>query len=347
MTDGADEVRRRLLLRLLGRIGDDRADGSLERLAAFGEQLIRHGPVDAGTLEAFETVTATCAREFSRVAPLRLAALLRSHVDRTAARLDLPMTPALRARLGAVVAETAALTGWTLHLAGRRGEAHALFTLAREVARDAGHDVLHALALGSMSSLYTAINRGALGGSRVALRLLEQAVALAPPSTPGPALAWLHGRLAEEHAVLGDHDGCAREIAASRRHNAAGAGAELVVFGPASVLSFWAPGGDGPEHAEAFGLGVLARPGGVQALGRLAAGTTEAAGRTTLLVDLATAHLHAGDADAAAAAAVVAADLARERALHGRLDRVRGLRARFPHGVAGLTDLDERLAPTG
>lgn len=348
MTQGGDEVRRRLLVRLMGAIGDDQPAGSLERLAAFGEQLIRRGPVDAATLDAFETVTATCAREYTQVPPQRLAPLLRSHVDRTAARLDLPMTPSLRARLGAVVAETAALTGWTLHVAGRRGEAHALFTLTREVARDAGHDVLHALALGSMSSLYTAINRGSLGGSRVALRLLEQAVIVAPAHTPGPALAWLHGRLAEERAVLGDADGFARALADSERHNAATAGTgDLVVFGPDSVLSFWAPGGTGPAHVKGFGLGVLGRPGGVGALDRLVARTPDPVGRTTLLGDLATAHLHAGDPDAALVTAIEAAGVARAGGLHGRLDRVRGLRSRFPHGLAGLDALDERLAPTG
>ena len=319
-------------------------DDTVDRLAELGERIARPGPPDARLLAAYRETTALYARDFRIVPPHRLLPLLRAHVDRAAAHLDLPLRPSLRAELGAVVAETAALTGWTLHVGGRRGEAHAHFALARAAARDADQPALHALALGSMASLYSTIVRGTAERSRIALRLLEQAISLVPDGMPAMGEAWLHGRLAEEHAALGDAEGFASELerarALLRDPRSPGAG----VFGPEGVLAFWAPSAPGPDLSEGFGMGVLGDPRGIERLLPLLAITPQPVTRATILGDLATAYLRRGEPEQALGTTIVLVETAIAGHVPGRLDRARGLRTQLPPDTHGLADLDDRLA---
>jgi len=344
----AGELHRRMLLKVLTLRDGAPAEAprpDLERVLEPADRL------DPALVRAFGDVTRVLVGEYARSGPGRLVGLLRAHVDRAASHLDLPAAPGLRARLGSVVAEGACLAGWVLHLTGRRGEAHAYFVLGRDTARDAGDAGIQALATGTASSLFSTLTRGTTGGSRVAERLLAQAVALLPEPAPGVARAWLSGRLAEERAALGDRDGHARAVEWAREalaeDGAQRAGHDLGwagVFSSGGILSFWTPDGRGPDLVEAFGHALLGDPRGVLALAPAVAGEARAAGRATLLGDLATGHLRRGEAEeAAAAAARMVEEAVRGRVL-GRVERARGLRRQLPDGLAAVQELDERLS---
>jgi len=337
------ELHRRMLLKVLAlRDGADGPPADLERV------LDPAVAVDPALVAAFADVTRGLAREYRRAGPARLLGVLRAHVDRAASHLDLPAPPGVRARLGSVVAEAACLTGWVLHVTGRRGEAHAYFVLGRDAARDAGDTVVQALATGAAASLFTTLTRGTPGGSRVAARLLSQAVALVPDDAPAVGRAWLHGRLAEELAALDDAAGHGAAVEVSRAAFAA-AGDDrderwAGVFSADGILAFWTPGGPGPDLVEAFGHGLLGDRRGVELLEPAVAREPRAAGRATLLGDLATSRLRLGDLEGAAVAATDLVDQARAGRVLGRVERARGLRRRLPDGLPAVRELDERLA---
>lgn len=339
------ELHRRMLLKVLAlRDGVDGPPADLDRV------LDSAAPVEPALVSAFGDVTRVLAREYRRAGPGRLVALLRAHVDRAASHLDLPARPGVRARLGSVVGEAACLAGWVLHVTGRRGEAHAYFVLGRDAARDAGDTTVQALATGAAASLFTTLTRGLPGGSRVAERLLSQAVALVTDDAPGVARAWLYGRLAEELAALGDADGHAAAVERSRDAFAAAAAEPARdprwagVFTGEGILGFWVPGGPGPDLVEAFGYGLLGDRRGVELLEPAVAREHRSAGRATLLGDLATSRLRLGDLDEAARTAAELVDEAVAGRVLGRVERARGLRRRLPDGLPGVRELDERLA---
>jgi hypothetical protein len=342
-------LQRKVMLRLLTLMGESGStpEAATDLLADLGARLQRRGPVDGALLDVFSEATDAYAREFGAVPPAHLLELLRTHVNRTAGALDLPMTPQLRSRLAHVVSEAACLAGWTLHACGRRGEAHAYFTLARDVARDSGHHLLQALALGSMASLFSTIVRGTPSRSRVAQRLLEQATALVPPDVVAPGVAWLHGRLAEEHAALGERTAFVSTLERARTlfglARQAGESAPRVLS-PHGVLSFWGKDGPGPDLVEGFGLGVLGDARGVDVLVPQLAVSHHPVDRTIILGDLATAHLRQGDCEQAVSMTIALVDESVDGEVLGRLDRARGLRAQFLSGTPGLAELDERLA---
>jgi len=340
-------LERRVLLELFSVIARAAAlpAGSLDHLAELAVTVQRRGPVDAALLDAVEELTASYAAQFECAEPEQLLDLVRAHVNHLGARMDRPMSPAMRARLGGLAAEAAALAGWLAYLAGRRGEARSYLAFARDAARDADDAVLHALALGSMAALFSAVSSGAPAGSLVALRLLQQAVALLPAHASSTARAWLAGRLAAEHALLGDRQAFGRWLG---RSGAALAEAQpgtgrVGVFDGRGVLSFWGAGGIGWDHAAGFGGAVLGDRRALDRLAEAAAVVAAPVGRSNVLADLATAHLLLGEIDAAADAAVRALQVAAPLGYGARAQRIVGLRERMPSGAAGVPALDEHL----
>lgn len=105
----------------------------------------------------------------------------------------------------------------------------------------------------------------------------------------------------------------------------------------------WGPGRPGLALSEQLGAGLL---GDQRAMGGLDAllGTVAApVDRTLVLGDAATVALAHRQHDRAADRAADLFDLAVDHGLFGRLDRVRGLRARLPDRAPGVVALDERL----
>ncbi len=303
----------------------------------------RARPVDPAVVESLRELTLAWAREYATSRPPQLLELVRAHVDRTAAGLDRPLPPSVRTHLAAVASETASLAGWILHSAGRPGEAQAHFVLAATVARDVGDRTRHALALGSLAGLFSTLTRGTAGGSPPALRLLHRAGDLVGPDAPPVARSWLAARLAEEHAALGDAPGFGAAAARARAAAQDPVRAESGVYSTDGVLSMWGPGRPGLALSEQLGAGLL---GDQRAMGGLDAllGTVAApVDRTLVLGDAATVALAHRQHDRAADRAADLFDLAVDHGLFGRLDRVRGLRARLPDRAPGVVALDERL----
>lgn len=345
------QVERRVVRELFRVIGQSAAvpRDSLDHLADLAVVVERRGPVDPSLLDAIEELTAGYAERFESAPPEQLLDLVRAHVNHIGARMDRPMSPSLQARLGSLAAEAAALAGWLAYLAGRRGEARSYFSFARDAARDADDPTLHALALGSMAALFSAVSSGTSAGSLVAARLLQQAVALVPADAPPTARAWLAGRLAAEHALLGDRQAFGRCLGRSGAAlaEAAPETGRVRVFDARGVLSFWGHGGIGEEHAAGFGGAVLGDRRAVDRLAGAVAAVPSAVGRSNVLADLATAHLLLGDVDAAAQAAVRALRVAAPLGYGARAQRVAGLRDRMPSAGSAVVALDEQLALTG
>lgn len=118
---------RRLLLRLFGVVGAAAAlpAPALARMRDLAE-VLGSETVDTRTLDALNELTHTYARQYGVVPPDDLSKLVSAHVDQAAARLDLPMPAAHRARLGSITSEAASLGGWLHCASGRRGEGMAL-----------------------------------------------------------------------------------------------------------------------------------------------------------------------------------------------------------------------------
>lgn len=303
----------------------------------------RARPVDPAALESLRELTLAWAREYATSPPPQLLELVRAHVDRTAAGLDLPMAPSVRVRLAGIASETASLAGWVLLAAGRPGEAQAHFVLAATVARDVGDGTREALAIGSLSSLFSTLSRGTAGGSRPAVRLLRHAVDLVGPDAPPVARGWLRCRLAEEQAAVGDADGFHATVEVARTDADDPGGAEPGVFTADGVLTLWGPRRPGLALTEGLGTGLLGDGRALGRLERLLGTVTAPVDRTLVLGDCATIALVHGHADHAADRATDLFDLAVDHALFGRLDRVRGLRARLPDHAPGVATLDDRL----
>lgn len=343
-----EDVHRRIMLKLLSFLGGAAAapQVALSRLTELEELVNRAGPVDGARIQAFRAVTNAYAQEFIAAPPQQLIDVLRAHLNRTVSSLELPTMPSLRAELATVVSETASLTGWVLYLAGQRGEAHAHFALARDVAREARDATAEAVALGSMAMLYSTRDRGTAGGSPLALRLVREAADLIPADAPTPAKAWLSARVAEEYAALGQrpaysmHLSRALEVRANEQRDAPSGS---VVFMEQGLMNFWGAQGDGPALSEGYGLGVLGDPRGADRLTPLLHRTDSPACRAVLLGRLTTAHVNQREYDEAVRRAAQMVEVTVAGGVLGRIEMVRGLRRRMPDGVPGLGDLDELL----
>lgn len=182
---------------------------ALERTRAMSTQRAR---LDDGLLWALRSLVAAYGQAYETMQPAALAPSVGALVDRITERLNDPGSPTYRRQLTPLASETAALAGWLAHILDHQGAARAYFALARDTARDAGDETLHALAIGAMGQLYSATPAGGYSGSPAALRLFQEANERIPQHAPGVARTWLAARLGEEHAALGDAEGYRRSM---------------------------------------------------------------------------------------------------------------------------------------
>jgi hypothetical protein len=340
---------RRTVVRLFGALGVVAArPGTAEQLLGFSqaEAATDVGRVDAELLADMREVTLAYAQAWGAAPPGELAGLARAHLNTVAPHLEAAAGPPLRARLGSVTAETAALAGWLTCLQDRRGEARSLFLFARDTARDAQDDTLHALALGSLAYLDSPVPRGAAGGSRVAVRRLEEALALLPGAASSAARSWLRAQLAIEYAALGDRPAFDRtiglaEAAAASPKDGSGPG----VFSVEGVLTFWGSDGIGVTKSRGLGQALLGDPRAAETIASTVPAGGSPLGEATLLLDLAAGQVRTGQFQPACEASVRALDLLAGGGYAARVRRVRGLRAQVTDDwLPAVRELDERLA---
>ncbi len=210
--DGARDMERRVLLKAL--MGASLVPmGALEALERTRTvSAAGRAGTDDGLLWALNSLVAAYGQAYETMQPATLAPSVGALVDRITERLSDPSSPAHRRQLELVASEAASLAGWLAHIRDHQGAARAYFSLARDAARDAGDDTLHALALGSMGQLHSATPGGGYGGSPTALRLFEEANARVPRDAPAVSRTWLAARLAEEQAASGDAEGYRRNM---------------------------------------------------------------------------------------------------------------------------------------
>jgi hypothetical protein len=141
-------VYQRLLARVYGRtraqLGFDAEPVALkapdleDELSVLADPIGVAHKVDVHLLEDLHVVITRYAEQWGMVAPRSLLPAVWGHLRALKRLLDHNQAPALRKRVYVLTAETAALAGWLSHLLDNRGDAHAHWTFARDVARQAG-----------------------------------------------------------------------------------------------------------------------------------------------------------------------------------------------------------------
>lgn len=121
----------------------------------------RPGAMDDSLLTSLGAVTRMYAFSYPHVDAAELLPPVRAHLDVLAGWLPEPMMPRLRAGLGSLVAETAAMAGWAALTLNLQADAWSSFTFGRDAARDAGDEVLHAQILSGPSPHCTRASAGA------------------------------------------------------------------------------------------------------------------------------------------------------------------------------------------
>lgn len=346
---GGDGMDRRAVVRLFGTLGVVAAgSGTADRLLAFNraEAATGFGRVGEELLSGMREVTQAYAQAWGVAPVAELARLTRAHLNAVVSHLEAATGSSLRARLGSVAAETAALAGWLTCLQDRRGEARSLFLLALDSARDAQDDTLHALALGSLAYLDSPVPRGAAGGSRTAVRRLEQALTLLPADASSAARSWLHAQLAVEHAALGDAKAFDRAIGLAEAAALSPQDAlDSEVFGQRGILTFWGPEGVGVTKSRGLGWSLLGHARAADTIAPTVKAGGTALGEATLLLDLAAGQVRAGQFEPACETNMRALELLSGGGYAARVRRVRGLRAQvIDDSLPAVRDLDERLA---
>ncbi len=252
------------------------------------------------------------------------------------------LTPQVRTRLEAVVADQACLVGHGHGVADRFDQADAWFAAALRLARQAGDRRLEAFALASHA--YTP-HHGPKPNPAAALEWMEAAAALhllLPPE--GQALVFAY--LAVDRAAVGDDLGSgrlleqARTAAARARRDDPGWG----FWSAHGMLSGW----DG-VRLEVFAgkrLLGLGRPAdAVERFDVAVNGTTAPLRRFSLRVDMTDACVALGDPDRTCASAMAGLN---EADAHGLgISEIRRARTAFPRPwrtLAPVVELDERLA---
>ena len=299
-----------------------------------GERLAQAQAVDAALLADLESLTADLARRQHHAQPQAIRGPIRGHLEYLLELRGASMTPSLRLELARVTAETAAVAGWVAFRGhGDLVTAHGQLSLGRQHAREAGDDVLMAQLLAASSSLHSSLDLPRIGEdqrSRLALSLLHAAQRKAAGGPPPLQGWWLAARVALEQALFGE-----------------GRKARGMLTRAEATLSSCPPGAPGglfviwdetrfPGYAGKTLL-VLGDQAATTLLERALAMTSAPHPRLGLLVDLAMAWVHDGEADDAVTLLLDGARLAVERGRGGFA------RWRLREGRAGLPAAHQRL----
>jgi transcriptional regulator with XRE-family HTH domain len=334
-----DDVRRRQFLQYMSVVtGATMLDW--DRLAAMLRGQL--GPGDRVLVDDLELITTSYARQVETVAPGSLLPALRSHLAMLSGSLHGGQPEPVRRRLLSLAGQTAVLAGRLSWLLDNRGEARQCWTLASDLAREAGDDTLLAEALGNQRVLHSTIpNRGQYGRPDRALAVLDAAEErLTSTSSPYARMMVMLLR-AEDHAAAGD-------TAASQRDLEAAEAALLSAGGPDDgYYALWDAGRIAgyrgscalalrrPEEASTVLESALARTS-EKLIGQ----------RCAVMTDLATAYAMQREVEHSAALLMQSADTAERTGLGELLQRVHGARVQLEpwSDSPAVRQLDDRLA---
>jgi transcriptional regulator with XRE-family HTH domain len=340
--DKEDDVRRRQFLQYMSVVtGATMLDW--DRLAAMLRGQL--GPGDRVLVDDLEVITRSYARQVETVAPGSLLPALRSHLAMLSGTLHAGQPEPVRRRLLALTGETAVLAGRLSWLLDNRGEARQCWTLACDLAREAGDDRLLAEALGNQRVLHSTIpNRGQYGRPDRALALLNAAEERLSSTTSPYTRTMVHLSRAEDWAAVGNADASLEDLEAAERAMATADGPDDGFY------ALWDLGRiAGYRGSCALALG---RPEEASTVLESALGQTHDAlvgQRCAVMTDLATAYAMQREVEHSAALLMESANVAESAGLNELLHRVMGARQHLDpwHDVPAVAQLDERLAVAG
>lgn len=203
------DLRRRQFLQYLAGLGGVTVL-DWERLAAPAPPSDR---VDEHLFQDLRTLTDGYARQVEVLGPQSLAPALRSHLAMLSGFLQASQPPAMRRRLQSLAGETAALAGRLAHLIENRSDAHACWTFAAGLAREAEDGELLAFVLALWRSQHSSIPHGGRGGEPTrAIRLLDEAAGALGERAAPHLRAFVLASRAEDHAAAGDRYAASRDL---------------------------------------------------------------------------------------------------------------------------------------
>lgn len=341
-TDKEDDVRRRQFLQYLSVVtGATMLDW--ERLAATLRGQL--GPSDRVLVDDLEAITRSYARQLETVAPSSLLPALRSHLAVLSGSLHSGQPEDVRRRVLSLTGETALLAGRLSWLLDNRGEARRCWSLATELAREAGDETLVAATLGQQRVFHSTIpNRGQYGSTDRALAVLDAAESkLGATASPYVRMMILLSR-AEDHAAAGNADASQRDLEAAETALA------RALTPDDGLYALW----DEARIAGYRGSCALAldRPEEASTVLEAALDDTHESligQRCAVVTDLAAAYAAQREVEHSAALLMESVDTAERAGLGELLQRVHGARAHLDlwQDAAAVRQLDERLALVG
>lgn len=331
----------------------------LRRLAMLAGSQLLTGPVildtpiplhagapDPQLLDGMAALTRNYLHLHNTVSPSAVRAAIARHFDDLTALALRSHSPSMAARIRSMSAQTAILAGWVAFNLQDMSQALMYWTVAHEMAREAGNMSLQAHALGCRSRLYSPIHRGAdETDPAVALRLLDQAVHLSEGAASPALRSWLLANRAQQFAATNQADASFRDLDASAHFAAIGEQSDD------DMLSGW-----DEVRVDAYrGICamVLRRPAEVIAVTESVLARTDPTRvqRSLQQCDLAAAYAMHGDIDHACALLREALQVASRAQFPEGVRRATAVRSQYFEGqhsssVEQLDDLMATLTPT-
>ncbi len=286
-----------------------------------------HHTVDSKLIAAHEDLADTLASLHFTARPDVLLGLVAKQADMATRLLDQSPSTAMRRRVERVAVGLCTQAGSLTFLSGDRVVARRCFALARTVADDSGDDTLRAEALTFGSTLYSPIPSGGCSGdTRLSVAMLQEATNRLGTEMPDfRALA--HRWLGQELAAAGHERGFseAMEIAERLADKPGHGDGRGIAARYAAVLN-----SDGAARDEGVGYVLLGRAEqAVEALSEVQAEGNPRR-KATVLIELAAARVLQDEPEQACEELSQALNLAIASGYAMGVERVRGVRSRFP-----------------
>jgi tetratricopeptide (TPR) repeat protein len=339
--------RRRFLQLLVTAIGGGMAGDELER----AWELLDRGRArpDSAFLAGLQDTTRRLLVRSREARPALLATPIQDHLAGLRGLLRSSVPEGLRTRLLSTTAETAMLAAHNAFLLGMPGLAQRRLELGLALSREAGDPALQGAFLSREAEFTHSSRYGLAGDDRRALQLLDQAAGLAGPRAEPVLLAGILASRGEQHAAVGDVEGCLRDLERAQELLQARGPSRPGVL-PISNLTELAAVRGSAEVRLAAVAPAQARAAAAT-LARVAAEMPAEHGpwRATVLADRGAAHALQGEAEEAASTLAEALELTESVGARHNVPRIARYHRRHLGGVdlPAVRELGDRLRAAG
>ncbi len=303
------------------------------------------GYPDGQLLDGMAALTRNYLHLHNTVSPLAVRLAIARHFDDLTALALKSYSSPTSARMRSMAAQTAILAGWVSFNLQDLTQALMYWSVAHDLAREAGNVSVQAHALGARSRLYSPIHRDPGEADPAgALALLDQAVKLADRAASPALRSWLLANRAQQLAVTDQAVASYRDLEASAHY------VSLTEQTNDDVLAGW-----DEVRVDAYrGICAMAlgRPAEVVAITELVLARTDSnrVQRCLQQSDLAAAYAQQGDVDRASLLLGDALIVANRAQFPEGVQRVRSTRVKYLSEHAGrpsVRQLDELFAAGG